>query len=420
MATLKTAQTDAFRKIRRQLLLANLFIFSLVLGGFAIAIRLSFLHNLRQQYQEQVIALARSGVAVVEFEDDTIEIESYEFPKQSVNPALQGVQWFQQNQLIDQRGEVNPTASLNTQPGLHRYSAPIPIQSYTLPVTHQGEIVAHIRASQSLLSFHATMRHFDVGLGLGTLVALGISGLGGIWLHRQTMRPIENSYRRLRQFTADASHELRNPLMAISSNAELALKYSEGIREDDRETLEMIVSATEQMTDLTHDLLFLSRFDRQIEIEKRPVNLTNLLENLVRLYQSQAEGSSIQLSADIQPNLSLSGNAQALIRAFTNLIQNSLRYTLSAGKIVVRGWHQENRLFVTVEDTGVGIDAAHLDKIFNRFWRADKARSQAAGGSGLGLSITQAIVHNHGGTITVKSQLDQGSCFTVQLPTSSV
>ncbi|MEO1623053.1 MAG: ATP-binding protein, partial [Cyanobacteria bacterium J06632_3] len=129
--------------------------------------------------------------------------------------------------------------------------------------------------------------------------------------------------------------------------------------------------------------------------------------------------SSIQLSADIQPDLSLWGNAQSLIRAFTNLIQNSLRYTLSTGQITVRGWHQENKLFITVEDTGVGIDAAHLDKIFDRFWRADKARTQAAGGSGLGLSITQAIVHNHGGTITVESQVAQGSCFTIQLPVSS-
>ncbi|MEO1622309.1 MAG: histidine kinase dimerization/phospho-acceptor domain-containing protein, partial [Cyanobacteria bacterium J06632_3] len=270
----KTAQADSFRTIRRQLLLSNLLILSLVLGGFAIAIRLSFLYNLRQQYQEQVMALARSGVAVVEHEDGQIEIESYEFPKQSVNPAIQGVQWFQQNQLIDQRGDVHPAADLNAQQGLHRYSMPIPIQSYTLPVTHQGEIVAHIRASQSLQLLHSTMRQFDVGLGLGALVALGISGLGSIWLNRQTMRPIENSYRRLRQFTADASHELRNPLMAISSNAELALKYAEGMRADDRETLEMIVGATEQMTELTHDLLLLSRFDRQIEIEKRPVNLT--------------------------------------------------------------------------------------------------------------------------------------------------
>ncbi|MFK8183732.1 MAG: sensor histidine kinase [Phormidesmis sp.] len=419
MTSSRTVQVDSFRKIRRRLLLSNLFVFSLVLGGFAIAIRLSFLYNLRQQYQAQVSALARSGVAVVEFEDGQIEIESYEFPTQSVNPALQGVQWFQQNQLIDQRGDVHPTASLNAQPGFYRYPAPIPIQSYTLPVTHEGKIVAHIRASQSLQPFYDTLRQFDMGLGLGAVVALGISGLGGLWLNRQTMRPIENSYHRLRQFTADASHELRNPLMAISSNAELALKYSEGMREDDKETLDIIVSATEQMTDLTHDLLLLSRFDRQIEMEKRAVDLTRLLENLVRLYQSQAESSSINLSADIQPDLSLSGNAQTLIRAFTNLIQNSLRYTLSAGKVVVRGWQEGNRLFVTVEDTGVGIDAAHLDKIFDRFWRADKARTQAASGSGLGLSITQAIVHNHGGTITVTSQLDYGSCFTIQLPATA-
>ena len=105
-----------------------------------------------------------------------------------------------------------------------------------------------------------------------------------------------------------------------------------------------------------------------------------------------------------------------LTRAFTNLLQNALTYTSSGGCVSINAWLSGELIYVAIEDTGLGIAPEHLDKIFERFWRADQVRSYRTGGAGLGLSITQSLIHKHRGRITVRSQVEQGSCFTVQLP----
>lgn len=417
MAISVSTQEPLFRKIRRQLLLSNVLVFALVLGGFAIAIRTTFTYNLRQQQTQQLRALARGALALVEVEQDgTLEIDSYETSSQVLVSPTQGVEWLDlQGQVLDQLGDVHPAAPLETRTEINHYTDPAPIQSLTLTVASEGQPIAYIRANQSLAPYNVTVEQFDLGLGIGVLVALSISGIGGLWLNRQAMRPIESSFNQLRQFTADASHELRNPIMAITSNAEVALKYDDGMRQDDKETLNVIVNAAEQMTHLTQDLLLLSRLDKQVATETTQINLTELLENLIRLYRPQADEKQITLKAQVQPNLVIEGNTSMLIRAFTNLIQNALRYTLNQGSVAIKGWQKADQLWVSIEDNGVGIAPENIDKIFDRFWRADKARTHASGGSGLGLSITQAIIQNHGGTIEVQSQVDQGSRFIVCL-----
>ncbi|PSN08504.1 two-component sensor histidine kinase, partial [filamentous cyanobacterium CCT1] len=211
-------------------------------------------------------------------------------------------------------------------------------------------------------------------------------------------------------------HELRSPLMAISSNVEVALKYPEGMREDDLEVFAAIASATNQMTRLTEDLLVLARSDRQQPPVKAVIALSPLLANLVALYQPQAQASGIALNSAIDPDLHLWGDSDQLTRALTNLIQNALQYTPEGGQVSVRAWRDQQHIQIAVQDTGMGIAPEHLPRVFERFWRANAARTHDQGGSGLGLAITQAIVQHHGGTITVSSQLGQGSCFQVQLP----
>ena len=141
-----------------------------------------------------------------------------------------------------------------------------------------------------------------------------------------------------------------------------------------------------------------------------------MLSDLIALYQSQAQAKEIILHADIAPGLTLWGDADQFTRAITNLVQNALHYTPEGGNIWVKAHAVHPHIDITVQDTGIGIAPEHLPKVFERFWRANAARTHDQGGSGLGLAITQAIVQHHGGNIKVTSQPKKGSCFTVQLP----
>jgi two-component system, OmpR family, manganese sensing sensor histidine kinase len=202
-------------------------------------------------------------------------------------------------------------------------------------------------------------------------------------------------------------------LMAIKSNVQVALKYSEGMRPGDLEKLTAIASATQQMTQLTEDLLFLARTDRLPQHQKESVDLAQLLGNLIQLYEPQAQAKPLHFSGQFEEGLYLLGDRTQLQRLFTNLIVNALQYTPAMGKVQIQAERNTKQIVVMVKDTGVGIDAEQLPKVFDRFWRADQSRSYWENGSGLGLAIAQVIAQNHGGQISVTSEVGQGSCFTV-------
>jgi signal transduction histidine kinase len=146
------------------------------------------------------------------------------------------------------------------------------------------------------------------------------------------------------------------------------------------------------------------------------VDLSTILKDVVKIHQPLAIAKQIDLRSNIMPNLAGLGDPSQLQRVFTNLLENAIYYNKSGGTVIVNTTQDNRSISVTIQDTGIGIDAADLNKIFDRFWRADTSRTQWEGGSGLGLSIVQAIVTRHRGQIKVSSQKDVGSCFTVQLP----
>ncbi|BAU04583.1 HAMP domain-containing sensor histidine kinase [Fischerella sp. NIES-3754] len=412
-----------FEKIRRRLLLSYLIVLSLILGGFAIAVRILFTHSLHKQQTEKLAALAQVAAANAEFDNGRIKIEN-DLPQDKLFENHQALNWFDtKGNLIEKQGQdilsllvhVTEGEQINTV-GKNR------VQSVTLPIisSDDKQFIGYVRASQSLEEFDETLNKLDLGLGGGIVVALIISSVGGVWLTRQAMQPIEESFERLKQFTADASHELRSPLMAIKSNAGVALKYPEGMRETDAEKFQAISSATNQMTRLTEDLLFLARYDNIPNRSKETVNLSLILNDLVQLYQPQAIAKQINLKSQLTEKLYLLGDTNQITRLFTNLIQNAIHYTSSEGIVEITANRSASDIVVNVQDTGVGIAPKDLGNIFERFWRADKSRSYNSGGSGLGLAIAQAIAQNHGGLITVTSQLGIGSCFTVRFPASSL
>ncbi|MCM0592308.1 MAG: ATP-binding protein [Gloeotrichia echinulata DEX184] len=408
-----------FQKIRYRLLLSYLLVFASLLGIFAIAVRVVFTRSLTQQITDKLIAIGKGAAANVELEKGRLTVES-DFRPQNLIAHYQALQWFDtQGNLITQQGKTVLTLPLLPNKMVQIQTDKVPIQAVTVPIiqSDNGELVGYVRVSQSLEEFDETLEKLDWGLGGGIIITLGLSSIGGILLTRQAMKPIEESFARLKQFTADASHELRSPLMAIKINAELPLEYPEEIGPKDAEKFQAIANATNQMTRLTEDLLLLARTDKLPNLNRDTINLTSILENLVQLYKPQAEAKQINLTCQLIANLQLIGDAVQLTRLFTNLIENAIYYTPSSGVIEIKTSRVGSQLYVKVQDTGVGIAPEHVDKVFERFWRADQSRAYWSGGSGLGLAIAQTITQNHGGLITVTSQLGVGSCFTVRLPT---
>jgi signal transduction histidine kinase len=374
-----------------------------------------FTRSLTQQLTDKLITLAQGAAANAEFENQRIKVES-DFSTSNLKLQNQALQWFDsQGKLISQQGTDVLSLPFSLDKSV-QMQAKANVQGVTLPIVDSDDhyqVIGYIRASQSLEDFEETLHKLDLGLGGGIAIALIFSSVGGVVLTRQAMQPIEKSFQRLQQFTADASHELRSPLMAIKSNAAVALKYSEGMRETDIQKFQAIASATNQMTRLTEDLLFLARNDKTFQ-QRENINLTLLLEDLVKLYQPQAVAKSIILKTQLNQNLYLSGDTVQLTHLFSNLIQNAIHYTQLLGTVEIIGSRVGFDIIVEVRDTGIGIAPEDINKVFERFYRADKSRSYWNSGSGLGLAIAQAIAHNHGGIITVSSKLKVGSCFSVR------
>ncbi|MDJ0714926.1 MAG: ATP-binding protein [Prochloraceae cyanobacterium] len=408
-----------FEKTRYQLLLSYLAVLTVVLGTFTLTIRFFFIQSLKQQLIEKLTLLGEDESVDLTLKEGNFEID-IDFTSETLIARQQTIEWFDlQGKLIKLQGKETLNLPLSVEKSPQIQTGKIDIIAVTFPAIDKNtnRQVGYVRISQSLKDVNETVQKLDWGLGGGIAIALGLSSIGGIFLTRQAMEPIEQSFQRLKQFTADASHELRSPLMAIKSNAAVALKYKEGIRPKDAEKFEAIASAVSQMTSLTRDLLLLARSDRISSCDEWVrVDLGEILADLVQLYQPSASDREINLKLELIENFYLFGDASQVRRVFTNLIDNALQYTPKGGSIEVTTSLARKQLIVEVKDTGIGIAPEDLTRIFDRLWRADRSRSYWNGGSGLGLAIVKAIVENHGGSITVTSQLSVGSCFSVRLP----
>jgi two-component system phosphate regulon sensor histidine kinase PhoR len=218
-----------------------------------------------------------------------------------------------------------------------------------------------------------------------------------------------------RDFVANASHELKTPVAAVRALAETLLTALPDDPEAGRRFAERIGREAERLDALTRDLLDLSRVERGT-LDVEPVDLVGLVKEVVGGYADQAEERHIKLSTELAPGLALRGDRAQLGLLLSNLIDNALRYTPAKGAVCVRLDAAESRAVLQVTDTGQGIPAGELSRVFERFYRVDKARARQTGGTGLGLAIVRHVAEVHGGTVRVDSELGRGSSFTVTLP----
>jgi heavy metal sensor kinase len=228
----------------------------------------------------------------------------------------------------------------------------------------------------------------------------------------ETLERLERLFNAQRRFMADVSHELRTPLTAIRGNVDLLRRMGQA----DPQSLEDIKSETERMTRLVGDLLLLAQADAgNLPLAREPVELDTLLLEVGR--EAQVIAGHVSLSVGDMDQATVIGDRDRLKQVILNLVTNALKFTPEGGKVTLCLSHVNNWARLTVTDTGLGIPPEDLPKIFDRFYRVDKARSRVMGGAGLGLSIAQRITQMHGGRIEAASEGEgQGTTFAVWLP----
>ncbi len=221
-----------------------------------------------------------------------------------------------------------------------------------------------------------------------------------------------------RDFVANISHEFRTPLTAIQGFAETLLGGALEDKVNSRRFIEIIHEHALRLGRLTEDLLKLARIEAgQLQMEIQPVAVAGVVESCIETIRVKAGKKNLALESDCAANLPpISGDLRLLQEALQNLLDNAVRYTSAGGRIRVQGVLEENEIALSVSDTGIGIPKADQERIFERFYRADAARSRESGGTGLGLSIAKHLVEAHGGRIKVESEVGRGSIFTIFLP----
>jgi len=227
---------------------------------------------------------------------------------------------------------------------------------------------------------------------------------------------LDLAFAQIKRFTADASHELRTPIALMRTTAELALRRKRS-GEEYREGLAQILAELERTSTLIEHLLLLARADSGTQMQFSPMDLTQTVREACEQGRVLAEAGQVLFDSNVpETTIWVEGDGQALRRGFLILIDNAVKYTGAGGQVRVSLIRKDGAADITVMDSGIGIAPEDLPRIFDRFYRADKARCREQGGIGLGLAIARWIVEAHRGQIRVESALGQGSTFSVTLP----
>ena len=248
-------------------------------------------------------------------------------------------------------------------------------------------------------------------------VALLIASAIGYFMAGRALIPLKEAYDKQKQFAADASHELRTPLAVVMSSADLLLADPSIQNPFLRQVLEDLKSEVKKMTNLVSDLLMVARSDNNaLKVKIQRLDLTEILKQVIRTMTPIAEKKNIRLAGEDFRKVMINADEQRIKQLTIILVDNAIKYTPEGGAVLVRLENvDESRAVFAVMDSGIGIAPEDLDKVFERFYRVDKARSREMGGNGLGLAIAAEIVKLHEGKISVASKLGEGTKFTVEL-----
>ena len=335
-----------------------------------------------------------------------------------------------------------------------------PIRLLTFPLVQQGRVTDLVQVGESLSAMDETLEELGLILLTFTPLALLLISLGGWFLAGRTLAPmvritravrkinaenlnqrlpvgniqdeiatlaetfnsmlarLEDSFRKIQQFSADASHELRTPLTILRGETEVALRWAKK-PEEFRNMLESNMEEIDRMGRIIENLLTLAKSDAgELPPDFKELSLSDLLQELYLQAKTLGESKDIgiALRLDVFEEIRIRGDELRLRQMFLNLISNGIKYTPPGGRLEIALGIEGEDAVVTISDTGIGIPEEDLPHIFDRFYRVDKARNREAGGTGLGLAIVKWVAEAHEGKIAVRSAPGKGSAFTVYLP----
>jgi signal transduction histidine kinase len=275
----------------------------------------------------------------------------------------------------------------------------------------QGGSMALIQVERSVEPEHQALGKLLAGLLIGGAGGIVLAAIGGWFLAGKSLAPVRMAFARQHAFVSDASHELRTPLAVIRANAEF-------IQQEQPENTEArdIVGETDRLSALVDALLAVARGQKHANGSMADVDLGELIDKTTASFEPLAADRGLELSAATAEDVAVRGDREQLQQVIVILLDNAVRYTSDGGRIHVQARRDGSNAIVTVHDTGIGIGEHELERVFERFYRADEARNRQSGGVGLGLAIARELVMRHGGRISVESTEGAGSTFTIQLP----
>jgi signal transduction histidine kinase len=285
------------------------------------------------------------------------------------------------------------------------------------PMRDSGEVVGVIQYARSLEDVRQTIDRLLLVLMPLALGGLGAALLGGLYMAGRAMRPARESFERQRAFVADASHELKTPLTLIRADAEMVL-FRDNLNHEDRKLLDHALAETDRMGAVLSDLLLVARLDAgKVDLAEKPFDLGSLLSEEAGRFETRAAAKGVRLEVSSPGELAARGDAKRTGQALAVLFDNAVRFTPPGGSIAVHGRSGDRWAEASVADTGPGIVPEDLSRVFDRFYRAEAARTRnKSGGTGLGLAIARDLVRAQGGDLVAERAKGGGAVFRLRLP----
>ena len=292
------------------------------------------------------------------------------------------------------------------------------VRVVSMPMRESGEVIGVVQYARSLEGVRQTIGRLVLVLLPVALGGLGAALLGGLFMAGRAVRPARESFERQRAFVADASHELKTPLTLIRADAEV-LTYRGRLHEEDAKLVEHALAETDRMDALLSDLLLVARLDAgKLEVAEKPFDLALVLAEEAERFGARAAARGVELEVETPGELPARGDAKRTGQILAVLLDNAVRFAPEGGRIAVTGRLGKRWAEASVRDTGPGIAPEHLPRVFDRFYRAESARTrrEVGGGTGLGLAIARDLARAQGGDLEADKEEGWGAVFRLSLP----
>ena len=280
----------------------------------------------------------------------------------------------------------------------------------------QGTEEVYVQILINVDAEEAIMNNFKSTLIIALVLAVGLALVASYLLSKYTSRPIMESWKKQTEFVQNASHELRTPLTIIQAKQELLLDSPESKIIEKTEDISITLNETKRLTKLVKELMELARSDtNKTKIEKKSTNIDTLIQHVTEPFIdiAKTQGKKIKLELGYKKEINIDSNK--IHELLVIVLDNSIKYTEKGDMITIKTEEKDGKLKITIADTGIGINEETAKRMFERFYREDKAHSRETGGSGLGLSIAQSIVLSHGGSIRALHNQPKGTIIEVKL-----